>query len=211
MSKDLRNKKFLALVVVLFCVAAIYGTKLVKGSSGTLSSIPISPRAKGNPEAPLKITEFMDFQCPACAKGALFLDEVIRNKPQELYLEVKYFPLERTHRHAVRSARYAECAAEQGKFWPVADLILKRQSQWKDLINPEPVFGEICQRAQLDLNKLEVCLANEATTDAIFKDKKEGQSRGVQSTPTYFVNEKMVVGFNSLESELMNYFGRIKN
>ena len=194
---------------MLFCVAMIYGIKLVKGVGSVSSADTILPRAKGNPQAPLKIVEYMDFQCPACARGAFFLDDLLKNKPDEVYLEVKYFPLEGTHRHAVRSARYAECAAQQGKFWPVADLLFKRQSEWKDLINADPVFEEISRSAQLDLNKLDVCLANEATTEAIVKDKQEGQSRGIRSTPTYFVNEKMVVGSTSLEEELMDYFGRV--
>jgi protein-disulfide isomerase len=210
MHKDPQNKKFIALAVVFFCAAAIYGTKLVKGARGPAPAA-ILPRAAGNPQAPLRIVEYMDFQCPACARGALFLDDLLKKKPAEVYLEVKYFPLEGTHRHAVRSARYAECAAQQGKFWEAADLLFKKQSEWKDLINADPVFEEISRSAQLDFNKLNVCLANETTTDAIVKDKQEGQSRGVRSTPTYFVNDKMVVGLNSLEGELMDFFGRVKH
>ncbi len=211
MGQDPKNKKFIALAVVLFCIAVIYGLKLAKGSDPVSSGSATLPRAKGNPQAPLKIVEYMDFQCPACARGAFFLDDLLKNKPDEVYMEVRYFPLEGNHRHALRSARYAECAAQQGKFWDVAHLLFKRQSEWKDLINADPVFEEITKSVQLDMNKLDVCLANEATTDALVKDKQEGQSRGVRSTPTYFVNEKMVVGSNSLEEELMDFFGRVKH
>jgi len=45
------------------------------------------------------------------------------------------------HHHAMVSALYSECAARQGKFWALDDLMIPQQSQWKQLIRPEPVFS----------------------------------------------------------------------
>ena len=197
-----KGKKLL-LTVLILCIAAlaVYGVRWLKLSvAGPASSIPA--RAKGDPNASIKIVEFMDFQCPACAQGALFLGDYLEKNPGKIYLEVKYFPLERNHIHAVRAARYAECASRQGKFWKVHDLLMKRQAEWRDLLNAEPLFENIVQTAQLDPQKLDVCLAEDSVSDLIIREKKEGQARGIVSTPTYFVNGKMVVGPAGLKKEL---------
>ena len=144
---------------------------------------------------------YSDFQCPACAKGARILDELIKNEPSRFYLEAKYFPLE-MHMHALRAARYAECSARQGKFWPMHDLLFKQQSYWAGLLNPEPVFGEMVKSIQLDPKKLEQCLADPGVIERIYKDRNEGKTREIKSTPTYFINDKMIVGTQNLEKEL---------
>ncbi|MDO8580531.1 MAG: thioredoxin domain-containing protein, partial [Candidatus Omnitrophota bacterium] len=119
-----------------------------------------------------------------------------------IYLELKYFPLENMHPHAKLSAQYAECAARQGKFWPFHDLVIERQPQWKRLIDAKPAFEIMAVEADLDLYKLKFCLEDEKITAFIDQDKEEGRQKGVRSTPTYFINGKMVVGATALEEEL---------
>src|SRR6185503_18470178 len=126
------NKKVVTLAVVVVCLAVIAAVKLfIKSSAPPLAASAGAARAKGNPAASLKIIEYMDFQCPACAKGAMYLHDTLAQKPNDIYLEVKYFPLEKAHTHAIRAARYAECAARQGKFWQFHDEVFTHQNDWK--------------------------------------------------------------------------------
>ena len=128
----------------------------------------------------------------------------MKSHPGKIRLELKYFPLN-SHQHALMSARYAQCAANQGKFWEFHDLVLERQSQWKNLYNATSAFDDIAAKVGLNKTELNSCLQDEAVGLAINLDKDEGTRRGVRSTPTYFVNGKMVVGYQSLASELGHY------
>jgi protein-disulfide isomerase len=199
------------MLVVVFCVVVVVSVKLTLAYLKPELSQASYARGKGNPQAPVQVTEFMDFQCPACANGSLFLSQYVQKYPDRLYLQVKHFPLTNVHSHAFRSARYAECAARQGKFWDYHDRLVARQEEWARLINADVVFQQIAQEIGLDFKQLESCLQDETIQATILKDKADGESRGVESTPTYFVNGKMVVGTKSLNSELLSYFGEAKN
>ena len=206
------NKLVITVIVIVICTAAVYGVKRVSGRSlGSPAQQSVQSRALGNPAAPIKIVEFMDFQCPACSKGALFLSDFVKKNPNQIYLSVKYFPLEAVHRHAIRSAMYAECTARQGKFWPFLELVFKKQNEWSNLINADPAFIEIAKTTGIDQGRLDACIDDQSINAVLIQEKMEGKKLGVQSTPTYFVNGKMAVGVKSLEDELMVLMGRIKN
>jgi protein-disulfide isomerase len=180
---------------------------ILKKSPSSLAGKVESARAKGNPKARVKIVEYLDFQCPACATGAIFLRELMKKYPSDIYLQVKFFPISNIHEHAIHSATYAECAARQNKFWIFKDQLIDRQSQWSRLLNADSVFREIAREVNLDFPKLEACVDDEKVKIAILREKADGKTLGIQSTPTYFVNGKMVVGHKFLKEELKNYFG----
>jgi len=158
-------------------------------------------RVLGSDQAPIKIMEFIDFECPSCAYGAKQLKEVIKQYPGKIRLEVKHYPLKK-HRHAYLGSRYAECAAQQKKFWLYHDVLIERQSQWHRLNNAQPAFEQMAKDVHLDLTMLAGCLENEHIDKVIQKNIAEGRNLGVKSTPSYFINGKMVVGFRSLQDEL---------
>ena len=130
--------------------------------------------------------------------------------PQDIRLQMKYFPLVHHHVHAMRSALYSECAGRQGKFWEFDELLLAQQQQWSPLINADATFDQIAGQAGLDKVQLNACISSDDAAKTINDDRSLGQSLGVQSTPTYFINNKMVVGAKSLVEELNTYFPQRK-
>src|SRR5262249_52324031 len=126
--------------------------------------------------------------------------------PGDLYIQVRYFPLTSMHHHAMISALYSECAGRQGKFWALDDLMIPQQSEWAQLMNPEPVFKQMAEQVGMNMDQLNACMASENARQVINDEKAAGQSLGIISTPTYFINNKMVVGTKSLEEELKIYF-----
>ena len=196
-------------LIIAFSLAVVYGVKFLLGimPQNTLSSVQM--RAKGDKGAAIQITEFIDFECPACARGAEYLGRIMAEHPVGIRLELKYFPLP-SHHHGFLAARYAECAAQQGKFWPFHDALIARQPNWSRLTDATPAFALIAQEVALDPGRLEVCL-NDKSVDALIQQSHlEGERRGVKSTPTYYVNGKMVVGVQSLEPELVRLLAEIK-
>lgn len=193
-----------SLIALAACVIVVLGIKaVVEMSKGKLSGDTFT-RVKGDKDAPLKITEFIDFQCPACASGAIYLNDVMVKHPDLIRLTVKYFPLA-MHQHGMLSAGYAECSVAQGKFWPFYDLILTRQGNWKQLEDPRPAFAQMGKEISIDLQALQTCLEGMEVVKTIEKSKAEGEALNIRSTPTYFVNGKMVVGQKSLEQEINKY------
>lgn len=89
---------------------------------------------EGSPDAKVVIAEFSDFQCPFCKR---FVDTTLAHIRAELGTQVGLaflnFPLTSIHPNAGNASLVAECAAEQGKFWPMHDLLFARQAEWESL------------------------------------------------------------------------------
>jgi protein-disulfide isomerase len=199
------NKLRSTLLIVVVLAGLIAGIKIWTMHK-KVQIDPQAARSEGDPKARVKIVEFMDFQCPGCAYGAKYLKTFIAQHPHDIFLQVRYFPLTSIHPHAMTSAMYSECAARQGKFWPLDDLMLDQQSQWAQLISADPVFQSMATQVGMNMDQLYICLASDDARKVINDEKSMGQSLGITSTPTYFVNNKMVVGAKSLQDELKNYF-----
>jgi len=199
------NKLQSTLVIVLILVGLITGAKFFLAPKKAEIDLRLV-RTEGNPQAKVKIIEYVDFQCPACAFGIKLLKTFFEAHPNDIYVQVHYFPLTNMHRHAMISALYSECAARQGKFWALDDLMIPQQSQWAQLINPEPVFQSMATQAGVNIEQLNTCLVSDDARKTINDEKSLGQTFGVVSTPTYFINGKMVVGAKSLQDELKTYF-----
>jgi len=197
------SKTSATILIILGCFFIGFLAKFVAEHSASLIKIDANlARTKGNPGAPVRVTEFVDFQCKACLKGVLVLRDYFKKYPQKMYLEVKYFPLSNIHWHAIKSAVYAECAARQNKFWPYHDLLFENQHVWDRLINPDQMFKELAQKANLNLSALDTCVQDESIKKFVLDEKSQGQAMKIVSTPTYFINGKIAVGFKELTAEL---------
>jgi len=199
-----KSRTVTTIIIIGVCLAIVYGVKMLNGASKSNLSTAAKAKIKGNDDAPLKITEFIDFQCPACAKGSQYLMQQMKQHPDLIRLQLKHFPLT-MHKHGIISAQYAECAAQQGKFWPFHDLVLERQGNWKRLADAQPAFDRIAREIKLSSQQLSACLIGGKANKVIEKNKTEGQSLKIRSTPTYFVNGKMVVGQKYLAIEINKY------
>lgn len=196
------SKSSATLFVIAACLIVVGTLKMLKSNAAPPEKENALPqRAKGNPEARIKIIEFIDFQCPACAKGVVLLRDYLKKYPDKFYVELRYFPL-KMHAHGLSSAKWSECAARQEKFWPFFDLLIERQKEWGAMIDAVPSFTAIAKEAGLDQDKLNACLAEPSVDTVISADIEEGKMRNVASTPTYFVNHEMVVGMKSLQQKI---------
>lgn len=143
---------------------------------------------RGNPDAPIVVVEFSDFQCPFCQRHTLntqpILDEQFVDTGDVMWI-FKHFPVQSTHPYAFPAAIFAQCVGEQGKFWEAHDLLFQRMSEWAGE-NSEAVFAEIAADLNMDNDALDACQADEATLQKVQDDLIEG-SQFVQGTPTFVV------------------------
>jgi len=139
---------------------------------------------KGDPNAPLTLVEFSDYQCPFCARHfreTLPQIEAEYIKTGKLRYVFRDFPLD-IHPQAERAAQAAHCAGDQGKYWPMHDQFFS---------NPRAIdlddFTAQATAIGLDLIRFNACLSEKKYSEEVKKDLKEGQQLGVTGTPGFFI------------------------
>jgi protein-disulfide isomerase len=154
----------------------------------------------GNPDAPITIVEYADFQCPFCSRhhqmvaGALMQEFVDTGKAKILYKHLAFLGPE-----SVYAAIASECAADQGRFWEFHDYLFEHQGgENQGAFNKDKLIG-FGRELGLDMPAFEQCVQTDATVARVQADTEEAQKFGVGSTPTFFVNGKPLVGLQSVE------------
>lgn len=145
----------------------------------------------GDPNAPVTIIEYSDFQCPACEGYYPLVAKLLIDASSTVRLVYRNFPLPQ-HANAMAAAIAAEAAADQGKFKDMYDLLFGNHTDWTELADPEPVFDSYATKIGLDMSKFKADVADPATQAKITADIAEGNGLGIDSTPTFFVNGKVI-------------------
>jgi len=142
----------------------------------------------GDKNAPVKIFEFSDFQCPYCAKHHETLHQIVKDYQGKVAWVFKQFPIQ-SHPLGYPGALASECAGEQGKFWEMSDIIFKNQST----LTAES-FSKFAKDLKLDVEKFSACYKDEKYKEKILADYNLGINSGVQGTPSNFINNESVPG-----------------
>jgi protein-disulfide isomerase len=148
---------------------------------------------RGPRTAPVTLVEFSDFQCPFCARSQETLRELEERYPGKLRFVFRHFPLD-SHRDASQAAEAAECAGDAGKFWEMHDLLFATARFGGDTLQQHAgTLG-------LDAETFDQCVSSRAKASIWQRDKQAGESLGITSTPTFFVNGRVVMGALPLSS-----------
>jgi protein-disulfide isomerase len=153
----------------------------------TIVALPLlnSP-VKGPDNALVTLTVFSDFQCPYCSRLVPFIDEVLAKNPDKVRVVFKQLPL-RMHNMAQPAALASLAAREQGKFWPMHDLLFANFNQLS-----EEKIRALAKEAGLDLARFDKDRKTQKLLDEVQRDQALGQQAGVQGTPTVFLNGKLL-------------------
>jgi protein-disulfide isomerase len=144
--------------------------------------------ARGPADAKITIVEFSDFECPFCSKAEESVTEVEQKFAGKVRVVYRHFPLS-FHSHAQKAAEAAACAEEQGKFWEMHKQLFANQRSLEvaDLKSHAAAVG-------LDAAKFAECLDGSKTKDKVEADAKAGAEAGVNGTPAFFINGKVISG-----------------
>jgi protein-disulfide isomerase len=143
----------------------------------------------GPKEAPIQIIEFSDFECPYSRDFAFSLRELMIKYPNRFNFIFRDFPLVEIHPNSFRAAEAANCAAEQGKFWPMHDKLFQNQERLSDLD-----LKLYALQIGLDMVKFNQCFDGHKYKEEIEIDLADGKAAGVIGTPTFFINGVKVEG-----------------
>jgi protein-disulfide isomerase len=154
-------------------------------------TLPTGAPVLGPAEAPVKIVEFSDYQCPYCRRAEPTVRQVLSRYGGKVQLVHRDFPLD-GHVRAFPAARAARCAGEQGKFWEMSDALYQRQSDWgRNPKNPTGLFRDLARSAGVDVDKFDACMDGNRYAGRIEASRQEGIARNVTGTPTFFIDGRL--------------------
>ena len=150
---------------------------------------------KGGADAKVTIVEFSDFQCPFCSKGAQIVSEIEKKYGKKVKLAFKNYPLP-FHAQARPAANAAFCAFEQDakSFWKMHDALFADQTK----LDPENLKAT-AKKLGLKAEAFNACVDGNKHMSKVEADMAEGTALGLKSTPTFYVNGKLVMGAQPIE------------
>lgn len=148
----------------------------------------------GPDDAKVVVRMFEDFQCPACKSADAGVDYALKAFGDKVKFVWNDFPLTSIHKNARKAANAARCAEEQGKFWEYHDVLYDFQSNWDDLGKPDEELISLSKRVGLNEAAFAECLSTNKYDAKIAADMAEARANRVDSTPTFFINNRRIAG-----------------
>ena len=172
------------ITVVLFGGAIVYSNQAGKKSNeGVVAKEHVMQGAAGS----VILTEYSDFQCPACAAFEPVLEEVLAKYGDKITFEYKHYPLP-IHPYAEQAALAAEAAGQQGKFFEYHHKLFAAQQDWSNAAVPQTLFIQYATELGLDVDKFKMHMRSSILRDAVRADANEARELGLTGTPTFFLN-----------------------
>lgn len=137
----------------------------------------------GPDHAPVTVVEYGDFECPNCKQAAPAVKLLLERFTERVRFVYRHFPQETLHPHALRAAETAECAAAQGRFWPMHDLLFANQ----DHLQAKHLRG-YAEQLELDMARYDAEMDDEVYLQRIREHIDGGRRSQLKSTPGFFVN-----------------------
>lgn len=164
------------------------------------SLIPKIRHFKGDPNAPVTIIEFADFQCPYCGRHAVAVGpQIDAEYIQSGKVRLGYWNFAFLGDESTWAAEAAECAADQDKFWEYHDILYASQSGENQGAFNKDNLKKFAEELGLDPQTFNECLDSGKYTSLIQDDTSTSSALGVQSTPTFLINGQGVVGAQPFE------------
>src|SRR5881394_1688652 len=197
-------KRYLPFVIVALVALATIGSgaMLYRARRPHVLSIPENktlsakshaeaPHIRGNPDAPVTLEEYGDFQCPPCGMFATFLGQLENEYDSRLRVVFRNFPLT-MHEHAREAALAAEAAGLQGRFWEMHDVLYREQETWSKAPNVRELFESYAGTIGLNLEQFRKDMDGEKARERVDSDHALGDSLGIKLTPTLYINNHPV-------------------
>lgn len=145
---------------------------------------------KGSDQAVVKLVEFLDPECKACGAFAPHFKSIYNDYKDHLKVYVRYVPFHGSSEFAIK---ILEASREQNRFWDVLEKLFATQEVWASHHHPQPEkIWDYLVEIGVDIDKIKSDMENEVYMERLEQDTDDGDALGVNETPTFFVNGKLV-------------------
>lgn len=143
-------------------------------------------------EGAVEVVEFLDFECEACGAVYPYVEQLREDYAGQITYVVRYFPLP-GHFNSTNAAVAAEAAGRQGKFEEMYHALFRSQADWGEAQESRAdLFRSFAEDIGLDMATYDTDVADPETAARVSSDFTDGQILGVSSTPTFFVNDRLL-------------------
>ena len=146
-------------------------------------SISEEDHLRGSRDAAVTLIEYVDFQCPFCARAHAALTQLQQRHGERLALVVRHLPLADKHPFAEAAAQAAEAAGAQGKFWEMHDLLFANQARLD-----AGALSALADTLGLDVDRFDDEVENARYRDRIDRHAEQVRALGAHGTPSFFIN-----------------------
>jgi Na+/H+ antiporter NhaA len=149
---------------------------------------------RGPFDAPVKLLEYGDFECPYCGRAEPVVRELARRFGNDLRFVFRHLPLVDVHEHAATAAEAAEAAAAQGRFWEMHDILIPEGVSliYPDLVRYAGDLGLDVERFADDIRSRRYALR-------ISRDVESADASGAVGTPALFINGRRYQGSHRVD------------
>jgi protein-disulfide isomerase len=148
----------------------------------------------GKPSAPVLVEEYGDFQCPACANFQVAVGPTVRQLVDQGRIRFVFHEQPILGRESVLAANAATCAGDQGKFWPYHDLLYAGQAPENSGALTADRLVQLGARVGIGGTAFSSCVRRGTYEPWLRQVTNQGSVRGVNATPTFYVDGKRVDG-----------------
>lgn len=151
-----------------------------------------SGRVLGSPDAKVVIKDFSDFRCPHCQNAAFNLTpKIIEEYVKPGLVRLEFIPVVVTNEEGLVGGLAALCAEDQEKFWPYHDILFERQGEVEFTLESATSFAN---ELGMNIEEFNDCMISSKYTDQLVKNNEDFTESGGTGTPTFLVNDQIVVG-----------------
>ncbi len=175
----------------------------------------VEGRIEGDPDAPVRIIEFSDFQCPFCGQYARETAPALRKEFVDTGIaSVEYRHVAFLGPESVRAAEAAECALEQGFFWEYHDIIFQKQPpDGRENVGAyssgnlkrfaremADAWATLAPERTFDADEFDACVDSRRTRAEVELQTQQARAMGVNSTPSFLINGRLARGLLPIET-----------
>lgn len=200
------TKILLGIVAVI--VAGLIGVFMLFNKPGDATTVSGDTLVRSDSQkqgsGSVTLVEFGDYQCPSCGVAHPIVQRLMQEYEGKVTFVFRNYPIETIHKNALAAAKYAEASAKQNKFWEMHDKLYEAQTEWSEQSDPTTKFADYAKSLGMDADKLKTDAADAAIATLINRDKTDGDTVGVQGTPSFFVAGKAVAksDYDSLKAAI---------
>ena len=147
----------------------------------------------GGSDARVTVVEFIDYQCPVCARVEPMLTQLESEHPGQIRRVIRHFPIQQLHAQASIAARSVECARSEQKSYELHTLLLQRQRDF-----PKLDFDTLGRAVSIsNVGAFEECLNGTQAKQRVEEDAALGNAMGITGTPTVIVDGMLITSLSA--------------
>lgn len=192
-------------LILLACVAIFFGVLITTKDKAN------APTDSGNtkrltnhvvtaPHSVVTLTEYGDFECPACYQYYPIVEQLREKYKDQLTFQFRNYPLIEIHQNALISAKAAEAADKQGKFWEMYKILYENQPDWSKSSSPQTLFESFASQLGMDIQKFRDDMKSDEVNSLVQADRSDAKLQKFSGTPTFLVDGKKIDTPSSFEA-----------